>query len=183
MKRETARPALRIYKALATIEDPVVETVTESIWAGKEGDRYPSFLAMGKDELHWCIRLLFRLLLTSVQSSNRMLILDYLEVTGFSRFAAGATAKEICRFLDLLNETILAALAGQDEVAELQQQLYDRVTLPLEFGKDEVIEQYERFLRGGDPGREHGPEAAPSWKRTAREMIEETIWSCLVKRK
>ncbi len=183
MKRETARPALRIYKALATIEDPVVETVTESIRAGKEGDRYPSFLAMGRDELHWCIRLLFRLLLTSVQSSNRMLILDYLEVTGFSRFAAGSTAGEICRFLDLLNETILSALAGQDEVAGLQQQLYDSVTRPLEFGKDEVVEQYERFLRGGAPGEEHGPETAPSRTRTAREMIEETIWSCLVQRK
>jgi hypothetical protein len=183
MKRETARPSLAMYKALAQVEDQVVADMTERIRVGEGGRRCPTFQSMAREDLLWCIRLMFRLLLTSVQSSNRMLILNYLEVTGFRRFAAGATAEEIAFFLDLLNETILSALAGQDEIKGLQQEMYDHVTAPIEFGKDEILDQYERFLRGGSLPGEKAPVADSERPRTPRELIEETIWSCLVQRK
>jgi hypothetical protein len=181
MRREPLRPDLRIYHALLEGEDRVVERVTRRIEG--EAAESPGFSAMTPTGRTWLVRLVYRLLLSSVQSSNRMLLLNYLEVTGPARFAGGFTANEVERFLDDLNRAVLAWVQGRDDVRGHEQELYDRITLPIEFGKDEVREQYERFQRGAPRAPVAGhPDDVPV-SRSGREHLEETIWKCLVGRR
>ena len=183
MRRQPLRPDLRIYKALAPLEDHVISAVNGAI-RSSSGDDLKSFRAMDPEELGWFVRLLYRLLLSSVQSSDRMLIQSYLEVTGISRFRAGFTAHEFVSFLDRLKDTILAALATTDELMDLGQELHDRITMPIEFGKDEIEEQYGRFLAGaGAVAQQERRGAGEARAGSPREMLEETIWNCLVQRK
>ena len=64
-----------------------------------------------------------------------------------------------------------------------QEKMYDSVSMPIEFGKDEVEHQYELFLQeAGERAPEEAPRI-PSVARTAREQLEETIWSCLKHRR
>ncbi len=184
MRREPLRPDMRIYQALAALEDHVISTVGDAVRA-RAGSDLTSFQAMDPEELGWFVRLLYRLLLSSVQSSDRMLLQNYLEVTGISRFRAGFTAHELTLFLDILNDTILAALEPAGEMRDLTQAVYDRISVPIDFGKDEIETQYARYLAGGgtalaEKGR---PASEVPAARTPRELLEETIWNCLVQRK
>lgn len=182
MRRAPLRPDLRIYRALLSVEESAIAAMVE--WVRSGGDELRSFRAMEPEELGWFVRLVYRLLLSSVHGSDRMLILSYLEVTAFSRFRAGATAAEIRLFLDRLNQTVLDAVASAGGLEDLGQQLHDCVTVPIGFGKDEVEEQYDRFLQGPAAPAERRPSGeALRPTPSPRELLEETIWSCLVRRK
>jgi nucleoside-diphosphate-sugar epimerase len=183
MRRDIARPDLAIFKALVTEENQVVDALVEKVGAEATRGLLPGFAAMDQNELAWLVRLLYRLLLTSVQTSNRMLLVNYLEVTGASRFNAGFTADEICLFLKHMNETVVGALGRTEELKRLGQETYDRITVPIELGMEEVRGQYERFLEGGTTALEEPVAPATAEQPSARELLESTIWSCLVQRR
>jgi len=138
---------------------------------------------MERGELIWFVRLIYRLLLTSVQSTNRMLVLNYLEVTGLSRFRSGASADELCLFLDMLNDETIRRLGAHDQLREFRGELHDRISVPLEFGKDEIQEQYERFLQGKAASAHDRRRITPELLPTAQDLLEDTIWQSLVQRK
>jgi hypothetical protein len=180
MRRTTARPDLQIYRGLLAVEDQVVEGLVAEVTSTRGGPAWPHFSALEKDELAWLLRLLYQLMLTSVQTSDRMLLLNYVELTARSRFQAGCTPRELTLLLDHLNRSILQALAGRSEVVEARELLHDRIALPFEFAKDEVQEQYDRFA-GGPAVRRAA--ARPAAELTPREMLEQTVWNCLVQRR
>jgi hypothetical protein len=179
MRKDARRPNLRLYKSLIAVESEVVETI-ERFLHSPAGEALPRFRRLDASEFRWVVRLLYRLLLTSVQMSNRMLILNYLEVTCRDRFRAGFTPEEICRLLEELDRVVLAALRPRPEMKELEPLLYEQITVPLEFGAEEVREQHERFEEEPSPPAEPAPAAGGL---TPRETLEQTIWSCLVQRK
>jgi nucleoside-diphosphate-sugar epimerase len=179
LRRDTLRPDLRIYHALLEGEDQMVSALVGRMESERDRSAFVGFRAMGRAELEWFVRLIYRLVLNSVQTSNRMLILDYLEVTGPSRFAAGFNGEEIALFLRHLDQVILEWLAGRDDLGGFRQEVYERISVPIQFGIDEVQDQYERHLL--EPSRSR--EVLPPAERTKRELLEETIWACLVQRR
>ncbi len=183
MRRVVERPSLAILKTLITEENQVVDALDGRVRAAAVARRLPAFGAMDPAEIAWLVRLLYRLLLTSVQTSNRMLLVNYLEVTGTSRFRAGFTGEEICLFLKLMNDSIMEALEPRDELKRFTRELYDVITMPIELGMEEVRGQYERFLEGGAIAPEEVAEAAGPKEPSARELLESTIWNCLVQRR
>ncbi len=122
-------------------------------------------------------------MLTSIDTGNRMSILNYFEIAGMSRFEAGFTANEIIHLLSLLNDTIIDCLQKFEELKAFDKEIYDWISMPIEFGKDEVEQQYDSFLQGiGDRVRREKPVASEA-TRSTREQLEETIWSCLKHRR
>jgi hypothetical protein len=72
-----------------------------------------------------------------------------------------------------------------ENIAELtfhEQQVFDSLTMPIEFAKDEVMEQSRLFQHGEAHHLRHGP-SQPEFSPDPRSQLEETIWSCLVQRK
>ncbi len=184
MRRAPARPDLRIYNAMARVEDLVVSDVVTAILEERTRPELPRFKALDRDELAWRIRLYFRLLLTSVQNADRMQIANYMGITSRSRFRAGFTGEELRAMLDLFNGIVLYNLASRAECAESESEVYQRITIPIEFAKDEVREQYARFLEGVEDEELAPPGEAPAEPPLAgRQALEETIWSLLVHRK
>ena len=62
------------------------------------------------------------------------------------------------------------------------QQVFDCVTMPIELAKDEIIAEYRLFERGESPILDRTePDREPT--RQPRDLLEETIWQCLVQRK
>lgn len=175
LRRGTLRPDLRIYHALLEGEDQLVGLATRALQREGRG----GLAALPPGELSWFVRLVYRLLLNSVQTSNRMLLLNYLEVTALRRFASGWSGEDLSLLLRLLGQTILDRLSGRDDLRDFRQELHDRIAVPLELGIDEVREQHERFL-AAPPG---GPAEAEPRERSARAALEETIWQCLVQRR
>jgi len=183
MRRDSARPGLRIYTALLDTEDEIVNSVVEHVTTSDTAAWYPHLRGLDREELTWFVRLIYRLLLTSVDTGNRMSLLNYFEISGMSRFEAGFTANEIVRLLTQLNDEIIGRLEKVEKLSPFEREIYDSVSMPIEFGKDEIEQQYELFLQDvGDRVRKD-KSSVSEITRSAREQLEDTIWSCLKHRR
>jgi len=182
MRRTETRPDLRILTALVKVEDLVVTSVVDTLVDQRNAARFPTYRRLDREELAWRVRLNYRLLLSSLRSSDRMVIASYIEVTAPSRFRSGFTAEEVNGMLDVLNGAVLHNLELRAGVKEVERELYHRITVPIQFAKDEVLDQYDRFVAG--PAAEEGREGPPVEEVPAspRQAIEETIWNILVHR-
>lgn len=182
MRKATTHPDLVICRVLNREADAIVAELSAEL-ASRSGLGASAGLgALGATEFGWFVRLLHRLVVNSVQTGNRMLLLGYFEVTARSRFEAGLTADDLTRVLSRLAAAMLSRLVEAEGLRGLHQPLYDHIVVPIEFGKDEIAEQYERFLNspsGGEGAPPDGPAAAPG---TARDRLEETIWALLARR-
>ncbi len=181
LRRDADRPTLRLYHSLIAIENMAVEAM-ERFLQSEEGGALPHYRQMGQADFRWLLRLLYRLLLTSIQMSNRMLILNYLEVTCGDRFRAGFSPDEIRTLLAQLHGTILTLCQDRPELKGLDRLLYEQISVPFEFGLEEVRDQHERFLTGAGASAD-GERSVRDGDQTPRELIEKMIWSCLVQRK
>jgi nucleoside-diphosphate-sugar epimerase len=175
MRRTPARADLRILNALVKVEDLVIASVLDTLVDERNAANFPTYRRLDREELAWRVRLYYRLLLSSLRSSDRMVIANYMEVTAPTRFRGGFTAEEVTALLDTLHGAILHNLDLRPEVREASHDLHHRITVPIEFAKEEVIDQYDRFLAGPAPEeRREGPpakEAPASPKQTPEETI------------
>jgi hypothetical protein len=182
MRRTPARPDLRILNALVKVEDLTVASVLETLFDERNASRFATYRQLDREEVAWRVRLYYRLLLSSLRSSDRMVIANYMEVTAPTRFRGGFTGEEVTALLDALNGTILHNLELRPEIREASHELHHRITVPIEFAKDEVLDQYDKFIAGPVPeeGRAEPPvEEVPA---SPKQALEETIWNILVHR-
>lgn len=183
MRRDAVRPSFRIYTALSEAEDEIIDSLVECVTAPDASTLYPHYQQLDKAQLIWFVKLVYQLLLASIHTSNRMLILNYFEISAMSRYEAGFTVDEMTRLMTQLNDTVMQHLRKDEELIPFSKELYDCVSMPIEFGKDEIEEQYQLFLHKGiDKAREEELPVSTVAK-SAREQLEETIWNCLVQRK
>lgn len=176
LNRQPPPPDLLIYEALSAVEDHTVRTLLGEVLVGSPA-QFTTLHRLDAVELEWQLRLLYRLLLTSVQSANRMLLLDYMAVTCPNRFAAGDSPEDLQLLLERLSTITREALLRRDDLRGLRIELHDRIAVPIGFAVDEVREQAERHREAPMPS----PLATPE-TREAREALEDTIWQCLVSR-
>lgn len=182
MKRTTFRPELVIYERLSQAEHEAVAELVEMLRAPSDAGLFSHFAALEVTELQWLVRLMYRLLLTSVQNSNRLLLLNYLQVTELHRFETGFTGEEMSRFLEKLQEIAFAKLSDVEQLKGQSQSLFDCIALPIQMARDEVMIAYglyqqNELLPPKPEPKSEGGVISP------REMLEETIWQCLVQRK
>jgi hypothetical protein len=179
MRRTPDRPDLRIYNALVNVEDLVVAAVVDDILDASNATRFAGYHQLERDDLSWRVRLYYRLLLSSLRSSDRMVVANY----------GGGRAEPLPKWLtgarcggSTPQRPILHNLELRPEIREANSELHHRITVPIEFAKDEVKDQYERFLLGG--GTQEGEVEPPAGAEPAspKQAIEETIWNILVHR-
>jgi nucleoside-diphosphate-sugar epimerase len=183
LQRYTIRPELHIYTVLATDEDTIVSEAMKQILTSAGHGQHRQILRTDKSDLFWFIKLIYRLLLTSIHNSNKLLIHNYFELLSINRFEAGFTSDDIIFILNQLNDIIIKYLIQLERIKSFKQELYDLISMPLEFAIDEIDYQYEIYLKGGfDKSIQVEPLIAKELK-DARSQLEETIWNCLVHRK
>ncbi|MEA1979992.1 MAG: NAD-dependent epimerase/dehydratase family protein [candidate division Zixibacteria bacterium] len=183
MTKVSTRPHVAIYETIADMEEEIVEALIELVKAPEGNELYPNYEKMDTLELRWTIKLIYRLLLTSIDNDNRMLILNYLEISVRSRFEAGFSGDEIIRLMTRLNLLIKERLRKLEKFRQFDREIYDTVSTPIEFGIDEVEYQYHLFQKPDLWKQSKEQATTPLSAKTAREQLEETIWNCLVQRK
>ena len=105
--KERERAELRIYQMLCLIEDRVTLAAINAIFDGTDADRFVALRSMDKNEVSWFVRMLYRLLLTSIHSGNTLLVCNYFEISSSGRFAAGYSPDDLIAVLEALNMAIL----------------------------------------------------------------------------
>jgi len=181
-QRSPARPDLMMHTILSAREDQLCGPVLEQLQRPALIRHFPHGRESDRVELTWFVRLLYRLLMTSLYTSNRMLLLNYFEVSAVGRFEAGYSKEGMVSLLAFLNDAVLHELEKVEELRPFGKEIRDNVSVPIEFGIDEIEQQYENYHLGQAARTlpERSDEAAPP---NARDQLEETIWRCLVLRK
>jgi hypothetical protein len=111
------------------VEEEAIEAMVNVVRKSTDEVNFPHISRMEDSELGWFVRLIYRLVLTSIQSSNLLLILNYLQVTGHSRFKAGFSGNETCLLLRQLHTFMETKLEGIAELREYRQHVYDCITM------------------------------------------------------
>jgi len=145
LRKTAERIDFNIYSALADEEDVIVEKILTSILKSPEFILYSHLQNLDESELKWFIKLIYRLILTSINSNNKLLIQNYFEVSSISRFKAGYILDEITFLLKTINKEIIGYLKSQNNLQKFEKEFYFYITLPIEFGLDEAEQQFQSF--------------------------------------
>lgn len=172
-----------IYSALADEEDIIVEKILTSVFKSSEYVLYNHLQKMEQSELKWFIKLIYRLILTSINSNNKLLIQNYFEVSGISRFKAGYVLDEMTFILKAINKEIIGFLKAQKHLEKFEKEFYFYITLPIEFGIDEAEQQFQSYQIKPHEKEEDKAAVLTTEQNESRRLLEETIWNCLVNRK
>jgi len=143
MKRATMRLNLRIYEHLLSLQDDLLFKLGEKILTDKEATIFNNFRNMDWREFHSYISQLYYLILATVRSNDRSIIINYIEDLSVSRFAAGFSCEEITSMLYILNEIIVSELLKIKELNNYKQEIYDYIGLSIQLAIDETENIYE----------------------------------------
>ena len=183
LRKAAARVDFIIYTLLADEEDQLVKNILTAIERSSETSLYIHLDNLQRSDLKWLIKLIYRLLLSSINSNNKLLIQNYFEVSGIKRFQSGYELKEIIYLLRTINSEIINHLKKLKHIVKYENEFYFYITLPIEFGIDEAEQQFESYKN--KPEEVNPPEETvlSDEQTQSRKLLEETIWSCLVNRK
>jgi hypothetical protein len=181
MRKTAARVDFHIYSVLLDKEDEIIENLLINVNSTEEFKLFKHL--QDPSELIWFIKLIYRLLLTSINSNNKLLIQNYFEASGINRFQSGYELEEIIFLLKKINYEIILYLKKVERLRMYEKEFYDFITLPIEFGIDEAELQYHSFKEKTPIEIIKEKEMITDEQRSARQMLEETIWNCLVLRK
>jgi nucleoside-diphosphate-sugar epimerase len=183
LRKTAVRIDFHIYSALVEIEDSIIENLFETIDKSEEAKFYKHLQSIEHSEIEWFIKLIYRLLLTSIDTNNKLIIQNYFEVSGINRFQTGYKLEEMIFLLKKINDEIIEQLRQTDYLKKFEREFFSYITLPIEFGIDEAERQYNSFIQRSSTDFTNEKERMMEEQRSAREKLEETIWDCLVHRK
>lgn len=183
IRRITDRPDLFLYNKMREAEQELSPSLARSIQDITNRSKYPNFGVMDLEELLWLIKLLLQLMLTSIQSNNRLLLLHYVQIAAPGRFQAGYSVEELLHLFEDMHSQIIGMFRAMDIMATYSRPIHDNVTLPILMAKDEILQQFEDYQRRGPIVPDTEPEQPSVKALSARELLEQTVWSCLVQRK
>lgn len=183
LRKTVERIDFTIYSALVDEEDSIVEKILSSVYKSSDFILYSHLQNLDQSELKWFIKLIYRLLLTSINSNNKLLVQNYFEVSGISRFKAGYVVDEMVFLLKSIDIEITRYLKTQKHLEKYGKEFYFFITLPIEFGIDEAEQQYQSFQFKPEIEVKKEAEVLSVDQNESRKLLEETIWNCLVNRK
>jgi len=183
LRKTYERIDFTIYSALTDEEDIIVEKILTSIFKSSDYILYTHLQNLDQSELKWFIKLIYRLILTSINSNNKLLIQNYFEVSGISRFKAGYNFDEMTFILITINKEVIGYLKTQQHLEKYEKEFYFYITLPIEFGIDEAEQQFQSFQFKPEAEVKKEVEVLSIEQNESRKLLEETIWNCLVNRK
>ena len=108
--------------------------------------KFGRYKKLDPNDLKCYISTLYHLLMATVRSGHRGLMIEYIDDIALRRFAEGFLPEELCETLSMFKEIICHDLRVHPELKKLQQELYDYVGLTLQLAQDEVEDLYDKLL-------------------------------------
>ena len=145
LHRVTQRTNLIIYEHLITLEEKILKFLFNYITSPERNLIFSNYQKMKPIELKSHISTIFNLLLASVRSGDRMLMLKYIDEIALERFASGFNAKEVCEKLKALDNIIMTELLSVKELKKMRQEIHDYIELSIQLAQDEMEDIFEEL--------------------------------------
>ncbi len=147
LKRIVRRTNLMIYEKMIEQKDVLVTKINEIIINENPEGVFSKYKEMPLNDFQRYISSLYHLLLATIRSSDRSLLLKYIDDIAIRRFAEGFEPQVLCGTLKIFSEAIISHLSCYIEFSKLRQELYDNVGLSLQLAQDEVEDLYDSLVK------------------------------------
>jgi len=143
LERVAQRPNLVIYEHMMDLREQVIEELIEYIHHKDNAQTFPNYHSMDDDMLREYITIFYHLIATTVRTRDRLLLMDYAKLITHRRYVEGFPQEELIQLVSVLEQITDEKLGAIPKLAELQQRIYDNITLPVQLILDEIEESYE----------------------------------------
>ena len=147
MHRVARRNNLIIYEALSQVKDKILPEIITEINLPENEDKFIRYKKLDENDFKCYISTLYHLLMATVRSGDRALMIQYIDDIAIRRFAEGFKPAEICQTLSLINEMVIAELKKREELKKINQIIYDYIGLTLQLAQDEVEDLYDNLIK------------------------------------
>jgi nucleoside-diphosphate-sugar epimerase len=147
LKRIARRVNLMIYEKMIEQKDVILTKINEIILDENSGGTFTRYKEMPLNDFQCYMSALYHLLLATIRSSDRSLLLKYIDDIAIRRFAEGFEPFMICATLNTFSEVIINHLSAYKELSNIKQELYDNIGLSMQIAQDEVEDLYDNLVK------------------------------------
>jgi nucleoside-diphosphate-sugar epimerase len=147
LKRVTRRTNLMIYEKMIEQKEVLLTKIFEIILDENPGRQFTKYNDMPLNDFQCYISVLYHLLLATIRSGDRSLLLKYIDDIAIRKFAEGFEPQIICSTLKLFSEVIINHLSAYKELNQIKQELYDNIGLSMQIAQDEVEDLYDSLVK------------------------------------
>jgi len=172
LRRISRRTNLMIYEKMIEQKDVLLTRIFEIILNENPKGIFTKYSEMPLNDFQCYISALYHLLLATIRSSDRSLLLKYIDDIAIKRFAEGFEPYILCETLRLFSEVIISHLSAYKELSAIKQELYDNIGLSLQIAQDEIEDLYDSLVKKL-PGEIHSRSANLPDCRELQKMIHQ----------
>ncbi|MFZ1519904.1 MAG: NAD(P)-dependent oxidoreductase [Ignavibacteriaceae bacterium] len=147
LKRIAHRTNLKIYEKMIEQKDVILSKIFEIMLEEDKDKIFARYKLMPLNDYQCYISALYHLLLATIRSSDRSLLLKYIDDIAIRRFAEGFEPYMVCGTLKVFNDVIINHLSAYKEFNNIKQELYDNIGLSLQIAQDEVEDLYDTLVK------------------------------------
>ena len=145
----THRVNLIIYEQLLKSKNVILTKLFNYIISPENEDQFDKYRFLKAKDIQSHLNALYNLLLATIRSGDKSLIIKYIDEIAFERFSAGFKAEIICNKLKILKTLIINEFKSKQEFTQIKQEIHDNIILTIQLAQDEVediFEEYEQKL-------------------------------------
>ncbi len=141
------RTNMLIYESLTKNKDKWLVVIVNNIKSTYKDGIFIKYWDMDDNEFQCYMSTLYHLLMATVRSNDRNLLLKYIDDIAIRRFAEGFIPKELCATLQVYKEVLIENLIKEKGFKHFKQEVYDNIGLTLQLAQDEVEDLYDNLLK------------------------------------
>ncbi|MCU0343985.1 MAG: NAD(P)-dependent oxidoreductase [Ignavibacterium sp.] len=147
LKRFARRTNLMIYEKMVEQKDVLLTKINEIIIDENSKGLFTRYREMPLNDFQCYMSALYHLLLATVRSSDRSLLLKYIDDIAIRRFAEGFEPEILCSTLKTFSNVIINHLSSYKELSKIKQELYDNISLTFQIAQDEIEDLYDNLVK------------------------------------
>lgn len=141
------RTNMQIYEALAQNKEALLHKIIKRIKGPYNEGLFTKYWDMDEHDFQCYMSTLYHLIMATIRSNDRNLMLKYIDDIAIRRFAQGFVPKELCATLQIFKDILIDNLYILKEFKNQKQELYDNIGLTLQLAQDEVEDLYDNLLQ------------------------------------
>jgi len=145
LKAVTKRINLVIYEIMIKEEENYLGKLAKFIRSKERIDIFKNYIELDLIDFQNYFSTLYHLLMATVRSSDRSLIIKYIDDIALQRFAAGFEMNEVGQALSALDKIVSGELQKRIELKGKKQDIFDYISLTMQLAIDEIEDVFENL--------------------------------------
>ncbi len=147
LKKFASRTNLVIYDKMMEQKEVLLVKIYERLIDENPNGIFTQYKGMEKNNFQCYISNLYHLLMATIRSNDRSLLLQYIDQIAIRRFAEGYEPKILCETLQAFSDVIINHLVSYKAMNKIRQDIYDNIGLSLQIAQDGIEDLYDELVR------------------------------------